>query len=104
MAASSSTAGGISGNAVASLTIVTDDFPGSTLLVSLGLTRGSFVAVTSTDSVGVGCPDSGFGEVSVGSCLGSVLLFGVGYFCNFCETFEPSASFLVGAVMSLLAL
>ena len=74
MTASSCAAGCISGNAVASRTVVTEDYPAWTLLVSLGLTRGSVVAVVGTDSVGVGWTDSGIGEGCVDCGVGSVLL------------------------------
>ena len=63
--------------------------------MSLGLTRGSVVAVIGTDSVGVGQTDSGIGEGYVDCCVGSVLLLvGVGSFCNFCGNLSAFCFFL----------
>ena len=96
MTASSCAAGCISGNAVASRTVVTDDCPAWILLVSLGLTRGSVVAVTVTESVGVGRTDSGIGEGCVDCGVGSILLlFEAGSFCNFCGNL-PALCFFLG--------
>ena len=52
MAANSCATGCISGNVVASRTVITDDCPAWTFLVSLGLIRGLVVAVAGTDLVG----------------------------------------------------
>ena len=54
------------------------------------------MAITGTDSVGVGQTDSGIGEGFVDCCVGSVLLlFDVGSFCNFCGNL-PAFSFFLG--------
>ena len=81
---------------MASRTVVIDDCPAWTLLLSLGLTRGSVVDVAGTDSLGVGWTDFGIGEGGVDFGVGSVLLlFEAGSFCNFCGNL-PALCFFHG--------